>query len=170
MLPGEFFDVFSLGQGPVITQDRTEGRRWLESGQTHQIDRALRQTRACQHTATMGEQRMHMARHDDVFGAGIVPDGNSDGDSPIIGRDAGRHSEPGFNRSAKHPPVSREVTMPKDRDAKLPQLVLNQRQANQAPAVGGHEVDTGRRGQLAGQAEVRRADALGVSLPGHAPT
>ncbi len=95
-----------------------------------------------------------MARRDDMLGALGGVDGDGDGARAIAGRDAGRHTVARLDRDGEGGFVAGAVLGAHQVEAELVDPFLAQREADQAAAMGRHEVDRGRRRHLRGDDEI----------------
>ena len=77
-----------------------------------------------------------------------------DGARPVCGGDAGGDAARGFDGDGEGCAEGRGVVVHHQRQAELPEPVVGEGQADEAPAVGGHEVDGLGGHAIGGHAEV----------------
>jgi hypothetical protein len=94
-----------------------------------------------QHAALLRHQWKDVPRMHDVLGLGFGRAGDTDRMCAIRGGDAGRHAVRGLDRHREIRSVHRAVHGRHRREVELPRPRLGDRHADQAAAVGGHEVD-----------------------------
>ena len=113
----------------------------FESGQQGQIDAGLGMSRASQNTARLSHQREYVARLRQVVGTGVGCHCCADGMRPVIGGDAGRDAFSRFDGYREIGCISGLVLVHHQRQSQLSAALPCQRQADQAAAEAGHEVD-----------------------------
>ena len=135
----------------MISQITPDG---IEPGEPGDVDRRLGMAGADQHAAVARDQRKDVARRDDMLGALGGVDRDRDGAGAVGGGNAGgdalarldRGGEGGFEPGAVGPAHRLQ--------AELVDPLLGERQADQAAAVLGHEVDRVGRRHLGGDDEI----------------
>ena len=96
-------------------------------------------------------------------------DGRGDGAGAVVRGDAGGDAFAGFDRNGEGRAVARLVLARHVLEAQLVGALLGQRQADQAAAVLGHEVDGVGRGHLRGDDQIALVLAvLGIDQDDHA--
>ncbi len=123
-------------------------------GQLRQVATGFGMAGAHQHAAGLRAQREDVAGLHDVGRLGILGRRDLDGARTVGGRDAGGHAG---RRLDGHGEVGRQrqaVVAHHQRQVELLAMLLRQRQADQAAAVLGHEVDLFRRDEFGGEQQV----------------
>jgi len=123
-------------------------------GKTGQVAAGFGVAGAHQHAAGLRAQRENVAGLDDVAGLGIAFDRGLDGDGAVGRRNAGGHACRGFDRHGERGAVRRLVVGDHLLQAELAAARVGQRQADQAAAVLGHEVDRVRGGEFGSHHQV----------------
>jgi hypothetical protein len=95
---GEGHEVRQAGHGAIWLHDLADHRRRGATGQARQIHRRFGMTGPDQHAAIASPQRKDVARHHDVFGAGLKGGGHGDGAGAVGGADAGGDAFPRLDR------------------------------------------------------------------------
>ena len=122
------------------------------------IDRGFGVAGADEDAAGPGDQREDMAGRDDRFGAVGGVDGDGDGARAVGGADAGGDSLAGLDRDGEGGLHAAAVGAGHRLEAELVGALLGQREADQAAAVAGHEVDR------VGRRHLRRDDQVALIL------
>ena len=154
VLVGELDQVRHPGHVAVFAHDLADDAGGLEAGQAGEVHAAFGLAGAVEHAAFAGAQGKDVARGDEVFGHGPVGHGGQDGGGPVIGRDAGGHADLGFDGDGKAGAKRRLVVLGHHGQGELVHEIGGQRQANEPPAVGGHEIDDFRGDLFGGDGEV----------------
>ena len=154
---GGDFQIVFLGErhqfrqprhGAIIVHDLTDDAGGNQPGEPRHIHRRFGMSSTHQHAAVTSDQRKDVAGRDDVaFALGRV-DGHRNGVRPIVRRNAGGDAFARFDRYRERRLMPRAVAIRHQRQAKLGGALVGQRQANQAAAMLGHEVDRRRRRHL----------------------
>ena len=153
---GEILEIGHARHGAVVFDDFADDGSRGEPGKARQVDRALGLPGADQDPARACDQREGMAGHHDVVRFGLGTAGDAHGVSAIGGADAGRHP---FARLDRHGEGRAErgataAGRAHQRQIQALDLLVRQRQANQAAAMHCHEVDRGRRHAFGGHAQI----------------
>ena len=166
---GEGDEVRHARHGAVVVHDLADDAGRIEAGQPREIDAGLRVPGADQHAALARDQREHVAGRDDVVEVLGRVDGRGDGAGAIVRGDAGGDALARLDRDREGGAVARLVLARHVLEAKLVGALARQRQADQAAAVLGHEVDGIGRRHLRGDDEVALVLAvLGIDQDDHA--
>jgi len=107
-----------------------------------------------QNAALFGAQRKDVARRCDIVGAVRAVDRHGDGARAVMGGNTGGDAFLGFNRHGERGFMARQVVRRHQIKAQIIKTIRRHRQANQALAVRGHEVDRIGRRHLAGDDQV----------------
>ena len=138
----------------VFLHDLADDGRRGQAGERPQVAPRFRMAGPGQHATGTRHHRKDVPRLHDVGRFGIGCHGGLDGLCPVGGRDAGGHP---FGRLDGHGEVGahlRAVDRCHQRQAQAPAAFLGQRQADQPPGVGGHEVDGLGRDEIGRQQQV----------------
>ena len=138
----------------VVAHDLADHPRRIQPRQPRQIHASLGLPGAHQHPAPARPQRKHVPRPRQIgiVGAGI--DRGADGVRPVGRRDPRCNPLARLDGLGKRRPKPRRVLL---RHGEQPQMIgafLGQRQADQSPAIPGHEVDRLRGHKFCGQRQV----------------
>src|SRR5207248_9795275 len=104
-------------------------------------DRRLRLPATLENAPVTCAQREDMTRPNEVVGALAAIDRHLDGAGAVVRRDAGRDPLAGLDRDREGGPERRFVAVGHRVQPELVAALLGQAEADQAPAVGRHEVD-----------------------------
>ena len=126
----------------------------IEPGQPRDVDRRLGMAGADQDAAVARDQRKDMARRDDMLGPLGGVDRHRDGARAVGGADAGRDAFLRLDRGGEGGLVAGAVGPAHRLQPELVDPLLGQRQADQAAAMLGHEIDRVGRRHLGGDDEV----------------
>ena len=151
---GEGDEVGEAGHRPVLVHDLADHAGGVEAGEAGDVDRRLGMAGADQHAAVAGAQREDVAGRGDVLRPRARVDGDGDGAGAVVGGDAGGHALARLDRDGEGGLVARGVGLRHQRQAERVEPLAGQREADQAAAVGGHEVDRVGRRHLGGDDEV----------------
>ncbi len=97
--------------------------------------------RTHKHAAAARTQRKHVAGTHEVGGFAVGVYGNLNRPGAVVGADAGRHAGGGLDGNVKRGLELRRILLGHGREFQLADTVGRQREADQAAAVFGHEVD-----------------------------
>ena len=142
----------------VVVHDLADDACRIESGEAGDIDGSLGVAGADQHTAVLGDQREDVARRYHVAIILGRIDGDGDGMRAVVRRDAGRNPFARLDRYGKGSRMARAVRARHQLEMQLLGALGRQRDADQAPAVLGHEVDR------VGRRHLRRDDEVALVL------
>jgi hypothetical protein len=140
--------------GAILVHDFADDAGRCKTRQAGQIDRGFSLARPDQHAAFARAQWKHMAGPRQIARAAIRPDGGQNGASAVRGRDAGSGAVARIDRFAE---CRAEVGSVQRRHQRQPQRVTTlrrKRQADQAAAMRGHEVDNLGRHLFGGDGQV----------------
>ena len=127
----------------------------VEPGDAREIDRRFGLSGAHQHAAVARAQRKHVAGPREIGGLGLRIDRRADGRGAIGGGDAGARAALGFDRRRRTPSRSASSScVDHQRNLELVEPLAGHRQADQAAAVLGHEVDRLGRHLLGGHRQI----------------
>ena len=166
---GEGDQVRHARHGAVVVHDLADDAGRVEPGEAREIDGGLRVAGADQHAALARDQREDVAGRDDVVVVLGGVDGGGDGAGAVVRGDAGGDALARLDRDGEGRAVARLVLARHVLEPQLVGALLGERQADQAAAVLGHEVDGVGRRHLRGDDEVALVLAvLGVDQDDHA--
>ncbi len=151
---GELHQVGAPRHGAVVVHDLADHAGGVEAGEPCDVDRRLGVAGADENAAVAGHQGKDMAGRDDVRRSVRRIDGDRDGAGAVGRRDPGRHPLARFDRDGEGGLVAGGVLPCHQRQAKLLDPLAGQRQADQAAAEAGHEVDRVGRRHLRGDDQV----------------
>ena len=144
--------------GAILPHDLTAEAHLLQAGQAHQVHGGLGVAVALQHAVVLGQQGEHVAGAAEVLGLGIGVHALHSGEGPLGGGDAcgGVHMVDGDGEGGLV-----VVGVPGDHLGELEffHILIGHGHADEALAVGGHEVHVLRGGKLC------RADEIPLVLP-----
>ena len=138
----------------ILVHHLADDARRLEAGEAGEVDGALGLAGAPQHAAAARAQREHVPRPLQVVGSGAAVDQRLDGGRAVVGGDAGGDAGGGLDRHRERRAVLGAVAAGHRRQAKALAALARQRQADQAAAMLGHEVDRLGRHVVGGQHQV----------------
>ena len=151
----ELDEVGQARHRAVLVHDLADDRRRVQPGEPGEIDSRLGLSGALEHAARPGAQREDVTGAAQVAGPGSGVDRGLDGAGAVGGRDAGGHALARLDGDAERGLQRGSVVPDHERDVQLVEALAGHRETDQAPAVGGHEVDRvgrdvrGRDGQVA---------------------
>ena len=151
---GHDFEIRTARHGAVLVHDLADDAGGSESRQPCQIDRALGLPGALEHAAGLGNERKHVARTRQVFGAAVLAHGSENRRRTVGRADAGGHALARLNRNGEGSGKLRGVVLDHGTQVELAGLLVGQGQADEPAPVGGHEVDGLGRDLLGGVDEV----------------
>ena len=167
---GEGDEVGHARHGAVVVHDLADDAGGVEPGEPREIDAGLRVPGADQHAALARDQREHVARRDDVVVVLGGVDGGGDGAGAVVRGDAGGHALARLDRHREGGALPRLALARHVLEAQLVGALAREREADEAAAVLGHEVDGVGRRHLRRDDEVALVLAvLGVDQDDHAP-
>ena len=147
-------EVGHAGHRPVLVHDLADDAGRVEAGETGEVDRRLGLPGALEHSSRPRPQREHVAGLDEVVRALGRIDGHLDRARPVGRRDAGGDAFASLDRDRERRLEGRLVVVGHRLQAELGAPLRAEAEADEAPAVRGHEVDRLRRGELRGDGEV----------------
>ena len=159
VLAGEGDQVRQPCHGAVIPQDFTDHAGGFEAAQARQVHPCFGVARACEHPAGLRLDGKDMSRRDQVLRTCVPFDRRTHRNRPVLDRNSGGNP---FRRLNGHREVGRKpgiVAADHQFQVQLPAAFLGERQADQAPGVGGHEVD------VVGRDALRRHQEVTFVLP-----
>ena len=141
MLDAKALQIGQPGHRAVVVHDFADhgGRR--QPGHRCKITSRLGVAGAHQHAAVLGLQWKDMTRLDQRRRSGVSCHGCGHGARPVGGRDAGGDAGRGFDRDRERGAMDRAVARRHRRQLQSLAALAGQRQADQATAEAGHEVD-----------------------------
>ena len=140
--------------GAVILHDLADDAAGLEPSQPREIHGALRLAGAHQDTALAGEDGEYVPRAHDVSGLHVVCDGRADRRGTVVGRDACRDAAPRLDGDGEGRLEARLVVIDHEVEVQLLRQLLVEGEADEAPAVLGHEIDGFGGDELRGHEEI----------------
>ena len=138
---GERRQVREPGHGAVVVHDLADHARRVEAGEAGDVDRRFRMARADEHTPVARHQGEHVAGGDDIVLALRRVDGDRHGPRPVGRGNSCGNPLASVDRDGEGGLVTGQILACHQRQAELPHPLARQRQADQASAVLGHEVD-----------------------------
>ena len=167
---GEGDEVGHARHGAVVVHDLADDAGGVEAGEPREIDAGFRMPGPHQHAALARDQREDVTGRDDVVEVLGRVDGRGDGARAVVRGDAGGDALARLDGDGERGAVARLVLAGHVLEAQLGRALRRQRQADQAAAVLGHEIDGVGRCHLRGDDEVAFVLAvLGVDQDDHAP-
>ena len=155
VLVAELDQVGDAGHGTVVLHDLADHAGGIEAGEAGEIDGGLGLPGADQDAALAGAEGEDMAGTGQIAGRGARRDGGPDGMRPVVGGDAGSDALARLNGLGEGGAEARGVLLGHGRQIEEVGALLCQREADEAAAESGHEVDGfgsdefGREGQVA---------------------
>ncbi len=125
-----------------ITDDR------VEAGEAGEIDAGLGLPRPLEHAAGAGREREHVARLYELVRTSLRVDGDLDRVGTVGGGDAGGHAVARLDGHGERSLQARLVVARHRRQVELRAALRREREADQAAAFLGHEVDALSRSEL----------------------
>ena len=147
-------EIGQAGHGAIIVHDLTDHARRVEPGEARDVHGGLGVASANQHAAITRDKREDVARVDDMLWPLGTIDSDRDGAGAISGGYAGGDALLGLDRDREGGAMASAVVLRHQGQAKLPDALGGQRQADQATTKARHEVDGVRRRHLGGDDEV----------------
>ena len=138
---GEFNEVGQTRHRAVFVEDLADDGGRFEPGQLRQIAAGLGVPGADEYAAFSRHEGEDVPRLDDVFRLGMAGHRRAHGLRPVVRRDAGGHPARRFDRGGEGGFVGRAVVLHHEFEAELLAALFRERQADEAAAVFGHEVD-----------------------------
>ena len=146
--------VRNAGHRAVLVHDLADHAGRDQARESGQVDRGLGLASTLQDAAVLRLQREDVPRLDEVIGAGVGIDRDLDRASAVGRRDPRGHAVAGLDRDRERG-VERGLVLRRHQvEPELVAPLARQRQADQAAAVLGHEVDRLRGRELGGHREV----------------
>ena len=140
--------------GAVVVHDLADHGRRLQAGEAREVDAGLGLAGALEHAARRRDEREDVAGLHDVVGPALGVDGHLDGARAIGRRDAGGHPVARLDRLREGGLEARRVLGHHGPQVELFAALRGEREADQAAAVGRHEVDRLGRDELGRHGEV----------------
>ena len=137
----KFFQMGHARHGAVFIHDFADDAGGSQPRQARQIHGCFGLTGSHQHAALAGPQGKHVSGPGQIGRPASWIDGRQDGARPIGRRNSGGYSLPRVDRLAKRGAEIGGVLGADQGQAQLVAAFRGQRQADQAAAVGGHEID-----------------------------
>ncbi len=156
VLLGEALEVGHPRHRAVVVHDLADDAGRVHARQAREVDGALGLAGAHEHAAAARPEGEDVARRHEVRGARVGADGDLDGLGAIGGADARGHAVPRLDADGEGGAEGRPAPARgrHHRQLQAGHLLLLEREADEAAAVRGHEVDGLRRDGLRGEAEV----------------
>ena len=150
----EFVELRDARHGAVVVHDFADDASGLEAGDAGEIDGSFRLASANEDAAVARAQRKNMAGAREVFGARFGIDGGEDGDGAVGGADAGGDAAARVDGFAEGGAESGRVAWRHGSEIQRVAALLGEREADQAAAVCGHEIDGFGRDFFGGHGEI----------------
>ena len=141
VLPAEFDELRHAGHGAVFVHDFADDAGGIEAGDAREVHAGFGLAGANEHAAVARAQREHVAGARKILRLGLGIDGGKNRDGAVGGADAGGDAEARVDGFAEGGAVDGGVDRRHQREMQLVAALLGERQADQAAAVLGHEVD-----------------------------
>ena len=138
---GEGDQIRQARHGAVVVHDLADHAGRVEPGEPRDVDRRLGVAGAHQHAAVARHQREDVAGRGQIGAGRAGVDRHLDGARPVGRRDAGGDALARLDAHGERGRQARFVALRHQRQAELLDPLAGQRQADQAAAVLGHEVD-----------------------------
>ena len=155
---GEVDQIVQPRHGAVLAHDLADHAGGIEAGEARDVDRRLGMAGADQHAARPRDQREDVAGRDDRVRALGGVDRDRDGARAVGGADAGGDPLARLDRDGEGGLVAAAVGAAHRLEPELVDPLLGQREADQAAAMLGHEVDR------VGRRHLRRDDEVALIL------
>src|SRR6267142_1478344 len=140
MRAGELVELRHPGHVAVLVEHLADDAGRVAAGQAGEVDRGLRVARASQDPAGHRAERQDMPGTGQVVGAHQRVDERPDRHRAVVGGGPGRHTPPRVDGDRERRSHRRRVVRDHHRDLEVIQALAEQRDADQAAAVLGHEV------------------------------
>ncbi len=156
LAPGELHQIGHARHAAIGLGDLADHAGRIQPRRPRQIDRRLGLPGPHQHATVAGPERQHVAGAGQIGRPGLRVDRGLDGRGAIGGRDAGGHAAARLDADAERGVERRGVAARRDlqRDVERVEPLGGHRHADQAAALGHHEVDRRRRHLLGGDGQV----------------
>ena len=154
VLGREYLQIGHAGHGAVVLHDLTDHSGGGKAGQTGQVHRTLGLAGAHQHAAPAGPEGKDVTGAHQILGAGIRVHRRADGVRAVMGADTGGDALGGLDGHGEGGLKGRLVFAHHGGQAQAIHLVRNKAEADETPAMGGHEVDGLGGHHLGGHGEV----------------
>lgn len=154
VLEGEFAELRQAGHGAVGVHDFADDAAGTESGEAGEVDGGFGLTGADEDAAFAGAEGEHVPGTREVIGGGIGLHRGEDGVGAVCRGDAGGDADAGIDGDGE---VGAEVGGVARGDQGQVEPIADRRiegEADEAAAVGGHEVDGFGGGEFSGEGEV----------------
>ena len=141
VLLGEGFEVRPARHGAVVAQDLADHRRRRAAGETGEVAAGLGMAGAVEHAAVLRHQRKDVAGLHDVLGTRVGLHRGAHGVRAVVRGDAGGDALRSLDGDGEVGAEAGAVVAHHQRQAQRLALLLREREADQAAAEAGHEVD-----------------------------
>jgi hypothetical protein len=126
---------------PVLVHHLADDAGRIQPGHAGEVDGGFRLSGPLQDTARASLEWEDVARLDEILRPAAGIDRHLDRVRSVMCGDAGRDAFPGLDRNGEGRAVGRLVLVRHRQEPELVAALLVQAEADQAPGVGGHEVD-----------------------------
>src|SRR5450759_4394433 len=147
-------EIGHAGHRAVVVHDLADDGRGVQAGEAREVDAGLRLPRALEHAAGARHEGEHVSRLHERLGPGLWIDGHLDGVCAVGGGDACGDALARLDRDGERRLQARLVVGRHRRQIQLRAALRRERQADEATAFLGHEVDACGGGELRGHREV----------------
>ena len=154
--------IANAGHGAVVLHDFTADSGGLESRHAHEVDGGFRMAGAAEHPAGNGAEREDVAGLHEVVDGGLRVRQGAYGQGAFPGADAGGDVMGRIHGDGEGGGHVFPVDGGHERELESVRPFRGKGGADEAPGVGGHEVDGFRRGEFGGDDEVRFIFTAGV--------
>ena len=137
----EFEELRHARHGAVVVHDFADDAGGVQAGDAREVDAGFGLAGANEDAAVARAQRKDVAGAGEILRARLRIDGGEDGDGAIGGADAGGDAEARVDGFGEGGAVDGSVDRRHEREVELVAALFGERQADQAAAVLGHEVD-----------------------------
>ena len=155
-------EIRHAGHGAVVVHDLAHDAGRDEARETCEVDGGLGLTRALEHAARLRAQREDMPGLHEVVRDRARVDRHLNRERSVVRRDAGRHALARLDRHGERRAERRLVVIRHRTELELVAALRRQAEADEAAAVGRHEVDRLGRDELRCDREVALVLAIGV--------
>ena len=152
--PGQVGELSQPGHPTALVEHLADDAGRVAAGQPGEVHRRLGVAGAAEHAAFLGPQRKDVAGHGQVVGPHVGIDERADRHGAVIGRRAGGHPAARIDGDGEGGAHRRGVLGDHHAQLELVEPLAGHRHADQAAAVGRHEVDGLRRGLVGRHHEV----------------
>ena len=167
MSGGKALQIRASRHLPVIPHDLANCGGRLQASKSHQVDPAFGMTVAHENATLCRAQRKDVSRRDNVSGPGFGIHSSQNRARPIMRRYAGGYARMRLDRNRERRCPAALIAVRHGRQLQPVDLLTTQRQTDQAPPIGGHEVYSFRSRKLPSNNEIPLVFAVFVINQDH---